>query len=57
MHRIHQEGTLLEVECVKTHRSNKEKLEITFFERLATEGDEKAHELEQQGQCSSAEKT
>ena len=35
----HQEGTLVEVEHVKAHRSQTEKQEMTFFEsRKATRG-------------------
>ena len=38
VHRIHQEGTLREVGHVKAHRSKQEKLEMTLFEKMITEG-------------------
>ena len=48
---IHQEGTLLEVGCVKAHRTKKEKKEMTLFEKFVTEDNEKADELAKDGEC------
>ena len=48
MRRIHQEGTLFDVE-LKAHRSNKEKQEPTPFERFVTEGHARAEELATDG--------
>ena len=46
LHRVHQEGILVEVEHVKEHRSKKEMQQMSLFERfIAAEGNEKADEL------------
>ena len=45
VHRIHQEGILLEVENVKAHRSKKEKQEMSLFQRMIEDGKESADEL------------
>ena len=45
MHRIHQEGKLLEVEHVKAQRSKKEEQEMTLFEKFVTERSERADEM------------
>ena len=45
VHRIHQEGTFLEVKRVNAHSSKKAKQEMSLSERFATEGNEKADEL------------
>ena len=44
LHRVHQEGTLVEVEHVKAHRS-KEMLRMSLFRKFITEGNYKADEL------------
>ena len=43
--RILQEGSRLEVEHVKVHRSKKEKQNMTSFERFVTGGKERADEM------------
>ena len=47
--RLHPEGTLLEVEHVKAHRSKKEKHDMPVFERFVAEGNERAEELSKDG--------
>ena len=46
VHRVHQEGILVEVEHVKAHRTKKKKQEMLLFEKFITEGNEKADEFE-----------
>ena len=45
LHRVHQEGTLVEVELVKAHRSKKDQQQMSLFEKFITEENEKAVEL------------
>ena len=45
LHRVLQEGTLVEVEHVKVPRTKKEKQGMTLFEKIVTEGNERADEL------------
>ena len=47
--RILQEGSRLEVEHVKVHRSKKEKQNMTSFERVVTDGKERADEMAKDG--------
>ena len=47
--RVHQEGTSLEVEDVKAHRSKTEKQQMALFETFVAEGNEKADELAKDG--------
>ena len=42
--RVHQKGTLVEVEHVKAHRSKKEMQQMSLFEKFITKGNEKAEE-------------
>ena len=49
VHKIHQEGILLEVEHVKAHRTKKEKQEMTLYEKFVTAGNERAGELAKEG--------
>ena len=42
LHRVHQEGILVEVEHIKAHRSEKEKQRISLFEKFITESNEKS---------------
>ena len=46
---FHQEDILVEVEYVESHRSEKEKQQMSLFEHFITEGTEKADELAQDG--------
>ena len=39
----------MEIEHVKAHRSKKERQQMSLFERLITEGNEKADELAKEG--------
>ena len=45
LHELVKRGILVEVEQVKAHRTKKGKEKMTQFERLVTEGNEKADEL------------
>ena len=45
LHRVHQEGILVEDEHVKAHRSRKEIQQKSLFVQFITEGNEKADEL------------
>ena len=47
--RIRPEGMLLEVEHVRTHRTKKERQEMTLFEKFVTDGNERAGELAKDG--------
>ena len=49
LHRVHQEGTLVEVEHVKAHHSKKEMQQISFFEKFLTGGHDRADELSKEG--------
>ena len=42
-------GILVEVEHVKAHRTKKEKIYMSYFEKFVTEGNEKADELAKAG--------
>ena len=42
LHRVHQEGTLVEVEHVTAHRYEKEIQQMSLFERFTTEGKDNA---------------
>ena len=46
--RVHQEGMVLEVERVKAHRT-KAKQEMTLFQNIVTEGNERVGELAKDG--------
>ena len=48
MHRVHQEGTLVEVEHVQAQRSEKEKQQVSLFEKFFAE-DERADEPAKDG--------
>ena len=41
VHRVHQEGTILEVERFEAHCTMKEKQEMTLFEKFVTESNER----------------
>ena len=41
LHRVHQEGTPVEVEHVKADRSKQEMQQLSLFEKFITEGNEK----------------
>ena len=49
LHRLHQEGILVEVEHVKAHRTKKEMQQMSLFERFIAEGNEKADKLAKEG--------
>ena len=49
IHRVHQDGILVEVELVKAHRSKREKQQRALFEKHIAEGNEKADELAKDG--------
>ena len=40
---------LVEMEHVKAHRTEKDKIEMSHFEKFVTDGDEKADELAKEG--------
>ena len=49
LHRVHQEGILVEVEHVEAHSSQKEKQKMTLLEKFITEGNGKADEPAKEG--------
>ena len=49
IHRVHQEGILVEVELVKAHRSKREKQQRALFEKHITGGNENADKLAKDG--------
>ena len=49
LHRFHQEGTLVEVEHVKAHRTEKERQQMSLLENFITQDSEKADEFAQEG--------
>ena len=42
LHRVHQEGILVEVEHVSAHRTKKEMQQMSLYEQFIAEGNEKA---------------
>ena len=49
LHLLLSKEILVEVDHVKAHRTQKEKKEMSHFERFVTEGNEKADELAKEG--------
>ena len=47
LHRVHQDGILVEVEHVKAHRSKKEMQQVSLFQWFITEG----NNMKVQGKC------
>ena len=49
LHWYYDEGTLVEIEYVKAHRSKKEIQQMSLFEHFITECNEKADQLTKEG--------